>query len=369
MKKIFLLLMGILPFSSMATQNYLCSSCTNDASARQFAVKNFTPRLNCYPEDRTQPMTPDNMICGSTSNKIALVNPNTGVVYSFSVGHGFDGISYEATTWPFAITSEKKSLLSDAGLAYGALKKSVVEQNKIRRDEIGIISAGINQVGLYDSNQDGSSGVSSGCPTDTALAAIVDPNKLTDIENKLKSDIVNGTPLLKNVHAVLSKNGSSVDINDVQVNLSNRLGTVGLKYTSKDPSLSLQFGFRQSEGGGFMTDYLLFDLRIMKNDNIAATPIIDLTLNDLSVVAGGYTLAQLKGKNGPLAFTDPCILSKLKTLRESGDFRNSSGGPSNFSNIGENTGGPSGGGYQTCTVYFYQGGALKYVFRVPVNEC
>ncbi len=105
-----------------------------------------------------------------------------------------------------------------------------------------------------------------------------------------------------------------------------------------------------------MTDYLLFDLRIMKNDNIAATPIIDLTLNDLSVVAGGYTLAQLKGKNGPLAFTDPCILSKLKTLRESGDFKNSSGGPSNFSNIGENTGGPSGGGYQTCTVYFYQGG-------------
>lgn len=115
--------MGILPFSSMATQNYLCSSCTNDASARQFAVKNFTPRLNCYPEDRTQPMTPDNMICGSTSNKIALVNPNTGVVYSFSVGHEFDGISYEATTWPFAITSEQKSLLSDAGLAYGALKK------------------------------------------------------------------------------------------------------------------------------------------------------------------------------------------------------------------------------------------------------
>ncbi|WP_345862678.1 hypothetical protein [Shewanella algae] len=101
---------------------------------------------------------------------------------------------------------------------------------------------------------------------------------------------------MKNVHAVLSKNGSSVDINDVQVNLSNRLGTVGLKYTSKDPSLLLQFGFRQSEGGGFMTDYLLFDLRTMKNDNIAATPIIDLTLNDLSVVAGGYTLAQLKGK-------------------------------------------------------------------------
>ncbi|MGX2954601.1 hypothetical protein ACWAU3_18760 [Shewanella sp. JL219SE-S6] len=97
----------------------------------------------------------------------------------------------------FFYNIRKKSLLSDAGLAYGALKKSVVEQNKIRRDEIGIISAGINQVGLYDSNQDDSSGVSSGCPTDTALAAIVDPNKLTDIENKLKSDIVNGTPFEK----------------------------------------------------------------------------------------------------------------------------------------------------------------------------
>ncbi|MGI2259923.1 hypothetical protein [Shewanella sp. GXUN23E] len=346
MKKFFLSL-AILPLSAIATDGYLCSDCTSQTAAQSVALRDHVPKLICVnPNPDFELELGGKLVCGSTPNKIALVNPNSGQVFTFSVGHL--AANNQPHLFNHSISDNDRNLFSAAGIIYKNFKVAVDGVNQSRLNEI----SGNTQTSRSNT-----------CPDNTALAALVDPNKMVALENQIRAQLMGNSVAMGNIQTELNRNDAFGSISDLGITVGNGFGQILVNNSKTDPITRIHWGFRESEGGEFLSDFLLFDIKKLRNDLGSEPIILDITLNDLSRVAGDYTISHLKGKYGPVQFEDPCIVDKLEQLGLTGEFKNSQGGPTQFPD--DHNQQPEGGGsIETCTIYFYQSGRLLYVFRL-----
>jgi len=342
---------------SVADTAEICADCSTEAKAQQFA-KTMTNSLQCTP------VFGQDVSCSSQSKVVVFVDKNSGQAYKYNV--------YHQPTAPWAAQAERIDMHPDQVESFRILTAFYRDVNE------SIIASSMSVEALLGSNwqsipklqnrsgttaQSSETQATGNCPTDSALAALLDPNKLEDIQTSATVQI--GTNLL-------SQN-NQINLNPVKINDSYSLtfkgftSNISATGTNRTPSFAATFG--NTERVTSISDYLVYNVSIVGYD-FQDMPIVSYTLSDASRVAG-YSLGALKGQNGPLLIDNACIENRLDQAVAQGVITSvstpiaGSGGGGGSSGTDTETGGiPTGGGGGCKIVDFFQGGQRLYTFRM-----
>lgn len=130
--------------------------------------------------------------------------------------------------------------------------------------------------------------------------------------------------------------------------------------------------FSQSERTTSLSDVLVFDTNIpaYKSDGM---PAGSLTINEGASRVAGFSLAELRGANGPLLIENECLEERFEAAAAMGIISMNTtdiggGGTGTGTPPGDDNGLPShpGGiaGFSCQLIEFFQNGRLMYTFRV-----
>ncbi|MEI5640268.1 hypothetical protein [Pseudoalteromonas sp. UG3-2] len=362
MKRIVLFLVVLLVAPLMAHANYegkFCSSCTSQ-SAAEFKAQNYAPHLSCYPLNSSAPMTPDNMQCTSAINTVILVHPSSGTTYGFKVTHE-DTFPYDVKTTPFALSQFEKEGFAEAATFYEGLKRVMDRAN----------AQDLSGFNLTWANTSGNISTATSCPDNTALATLVSPEKMSQLDQIATVEIGLGMGEGAAVREKIEK-GARFSSTSVSVPAGRSQATFTANIPEGERSLTYQRKFNQSEVAGSLADVIVFNLTFFGWDD-NHMPLLDIRLNKGATrIAGSKRLQSLlMAEDGPQTITNPCILEQLKKLASLGQFKKLDGSASRF---GPDVGGPSQPDYGDkvtgCTIRFYNArGELQYVFSVPRSMC
>lgn len=216
---------------------------------------------------------------------------------------------------------------------------------------------------MYNKTLSASSG---NCPTNTALNTLLDPNKLSELRTVALTEIGTG---------LLAKN-NRLNLNPTKTNRTYGLGFRGTQYTMTSEGAtrteSYTETFSQSERTTSQSDVLVFDTNIVgyKSDGM---PAASLTINVEASRVAGFSLAELKGGDGPLLIDNECLKERFEAAAAMGIISmkttNIGGGGTGMPpGAGDDDGLPShpGGiaGSSCQLIEFFQNGRLMYTFRV-----
>lgn len=337
---------------SVADTAEICADCSTEAKAQQFAKTMANP-LECTP------IFGQDVSCSSQSKVVVFVDKNSGQAYKYNV--------YHQQTAPWAVQAERIDMHPVQVESFRILTAFYRDVNE------SIIASSMSVEALLGSNwqsipklqnRSGTTAQSTGnCPTDSALAALLDPNKLSEIRSEANLQI--GTNLL-------SKN-NHINLNPVKINDSYSLTFYGfssnISATGENRTPSFVVDFEKTERQTSISDFLVYTVNIL-GYNKQNMPVVNFTLSDASRVAG-YSLGALKGQNGPLLIDNACIENRLDQAVAQGVITSvstpiaGSGGGGGSSGTDTETGGiPTGGGGGCKIVDFFQGGQRLYTFRM-----
>lgn len=338
----------------------ICSDCATETKAQQFATSMANP-LQC------SPVLGEDVSCSSQPKTVLFVDKTSGQAFKYQVSH--------QATPPWNVQAQRLSMPPDQEESFRILTRFYRDMNEAISDasmNVEQLLSGNRKAAVVSAASSKHNGVvslqtSSTCPSDTALAALLDPNKLRDIQTQATIQI--GTNLL-------SQN-NEINLNPRKINNTYSLTFKGfsssLSATGTNRSPPFAATFSNSERITSLSDYLVWDVSIVGYD-FQNMPIVNYTLNDASRVAG-YSLGALKGQSGPLLIDNACIEERLDQAVAQGVVTSSStpvggsGGGSGAPKVTGNdssTGGiPTGGGGGGCQIVdFFQGGQRLYTFRI-----
>ena len=337
---------------SHAATAEICSDCSTEAKAQQFAKSMANP-LQC------SPVFGQDMSCTSQTKTVLFVDKASGQVYQYQVYH------QPAAPWSTQVKRINLHPDQEEGFRiltqfYRDVNSSIVASSKTVAALLGTHRQNNQTV---QNQATVSPQTTDTCPADTALAALLDPNQLEDIQTNATVQI--GTNLL-------NKN-NQINLNPVKINDSYSLTFKGfssnISATGGNRTPSFAVTFTSTERITSISDYLVYGVSIVGYD-LQNMPIINYTLSDASRIAG-YSLGALKGQNGPLLIDNSCIQDRLDQAVAQGvvtsvstPIAGSSGGGGGSSG-GTGIGGiPTGGGGGCQIVDFFQGGQRLYTFRI-----
>ena len=349
--------------ADIQSEAFFCKQCTSKEVARTIAKNEYINPKKCYPEDPNRPMSIDNMICGSVQKNVVLVNPVTKTVYSFLLGHSKVAPTFSAQALDRTLTQDQiegyQAVVDyNEALSYAISNIQNYEANNIQNTMV------FNSVPMTSSSDT--------CPDNTALSMLVDPNKMNHLKELMNLSLMfnlEGAPTGEVVNRI--NNSGRVSPSSVGVNLNGV--SYNVKYTEETKKPVLIWEFEQSEKESSFKDGLVFDYEIYLYDSNGAPRTRYTVIDEASRVAG-MTLSALKGSDtGPALIDNECTLDKLAELNETGAFTNSNGGVVGFNGSSGATNtiiNGSGGGGETCTIFFEQHGTgQSIVFRVPRSMC
>lgn len=344
LRNTFLLFLLFLSNATHAETAIFCDECTSDYTARQVA-NNYKPDLECSAGNTGVPIIGENIQCTSKSKKLIFINPANGNLYSYILSHS------SSAPWPLQISTI--TLPEDAKFAFKEIYSLHALFTSSSRQMTSSHVKSLNFIGQHSAT------TAINCPANTALDVVTDLDKLDRLKSVATGEV--GTKYLSHTN---------------QMNLRPKINSKGISLVYKNIGFNGQFTkamhiptyvktFTASENPTSIKDSLLFQISIL-GYNADNMPIIDFELHDASRVAG-YTLGALKGQNGTLLITNPCIKQRFEKLVESGALTKSE------TPIGGNGGGSSfptsppesGGGLQpSCKIIqFFQSDRLLYTFR------
>ncbi len=343
-KSFIALLLSANALTSLANNAITCKDCPSSEAAKEFA-KTMANELVC------SSAFGQGLSCSSQSKFVTILDLPSGNSYKFNV--------YHDPNPPFLVNAEEWQQYTDSQVAFSELAKFArALENAIitgpQRDNHTLSNS-------YQPAQ--ASNATEECPSDTALATLVDPNAIETLRDKNMLNIATGV------------------MQEYDVDNTN-----GLRPTSTIKSIALVFkgqqfsatpaqgrifaayieGFENTERPTNIPDYIAFDIAIVGWD-IGDRPVGRLDISDSSRV-GGFSLSALKGENGPLLIDNECISSQLDNAAAKGIFEKKVTPISTVGNpasIGNESGGSSGGVIQQqCEIIdFYQGVVRKYTYR------
>lgn len=333
----------------------ICTNC-NNAQQANVEARTKEPALKCASPNPEIPVDVDNALCTSNPRLVVVINPITRQTFGFQLSHQQTS-PWALTTVPVLLTEDQKTgYLQTADFARDFLQ-AVSRANQGVQQLTTPISQTVTTV---------DTATTASCPNNTALSILVDANKMLEFKNLATWNL--SVNLGGNVQSYF--------------NQSAKIDSVGFHATYKGQGFNIGWSreamqpvyiktFSQSERVTSFADVLVFDMEL-KGFNNNHMPIIDFKLNDASRV-GGYPVSSLRGIDGPIKITDPCVLEKLKLLKQQGEFQNPQGGASPFGSGLPPS--PPSSGVDTCTVLFFQWSSidssrkLVYLFRVPIGQC
>lgn len=330
-----------------ASDALFCEHCTSDTVAKQEAAIH-APNLYCQSPNPDEFMTPGNQFCYSTQKRVVLVNPDTKILYSYSVGH-LQAEPWNVTVTPVTLTAAQKAGYLKVVNFYNDYQSAVSEVEYVLNMDARSQWTGRTVVSTADNSTE--------CPIDTALDFFTDPSKMTLLRDTIILQLA--TSLNGNINDYFD---SGAQVNNVGVSILGNGFSIGWNAATKKPIFIKSFS--HSELPSSFDDTLIFEMDLI-GFSANGLPQIRFKLNDASRVAG-YQIADLKGDFGPLPITDSCVLQKLQKLTIDGEFLDKDGKPVFIGGADTTPGTPGtggGGNHVTCTVYFYQSGKLLYIFR------
>lgn len=328
----------------LAKDALICLDCAAVADANAIA-KTLANELQCSAQ------FDPNYNCSSQNKIVTLVDRDTGNTFKFNVYHD-QNFPWTVNASELSISSNDRNAFRELAKFWKALGESIANANAS-----GNVSTNNNTTSSQSTDTNSSN---DSCPTDTALQALVDPNQLEHIQSVAMAKI--GTGLVERY------NESNLQPQQNQETAS--LNAYGFTYSvSSQANTRLPFyveGFPNSERPSSVSDYLLFQVTTLAY-NANGLPIIAFELSDASRIAG-YSLAGLRGKNGPLEIDNQCVKDRLQEAVDNGILTQTSTEISSTP-LSSNEGGalnPDGsvGFSQVCDlIEFYQGGLKRYTFR------
>ncbi len=347
MKFKILMLLGLLSSSAVHAETaVICESCGTESAAQSFAKSKANP-LEC------SPIFDFEVSCQSQSKIVTFVDANSGQAYKYNVFHERHA--------PWNVQAERIALSSAQEQSFDVLMKFIRDWNSSVRNASTSAAQLLNSSSISPLSDVDFLQSSGGCPSDTALSALTNPNTLDEIKTTASLEI--GLNLT-------SKN-NDLNLNPVKINKNYSLTFMGIgstittEGTTRNPSFVVSFD--ESERASSRKDFLAYSVNILGYDT-QNLPILEFSLSDSSQVAG-YTLGGLKGNNGPLQIDNDCIEDRFETAVNQGVLTpqttstGGTGGGSNPDPIGSPGGTwsfPSGG----CRIVeFFQGGSKLYTFR------
>ncbi|WDE06120.1 hypothetical protein SG34_004095 [Thalassomonas viridans] len=326
-------------------EGHICNYCTTYEQFREIAY-NRAPGIDCEDASTCWPLAPKNFF---------ITNPKTG---AYKMLH-----AKRSTFAPHAISVYEKEFPGPEKASYEALNEFYILWKNYIRDLPPITAANVPglQMGVYADS----------CPTNTALATVIDSSKMSDLLIKARLEITLGikdyqTGRLNEIAA----HGPEKNDNTWALNFH------GVNSTIKEPSAGVTYPyyiatFDEMERSSPLSDNLTFKVEFRGiNPHNQAVVSLDLDPGS-STVGGGYTLSQLAGQYGALRITDPCVLAKLDQLKTLGGVSSTpigggGGNPGGGTNP-PNGGGDTGGNGQYCTYTFRQSGYPDMTWIAPCD--
>lgn len=310
-------------FSSHVAANnaHLCATCSTESSALEFAIKIATNQANTLV---CSPHFDSNIQCHSRNKEVTVIDESTGNAYRFNV--------YQQLRAPWAIKADRLTLSSDAQEAYRILVQFHEDLNASIEEASGTASStfgasandGLSTAEKSKLTAKGNTPWDSACPTDTALATLLDPNKLSDA--RTEAQVAIGNPRTE----------------------------------------SYILNFSESERPSSIFDRLVFSVDVVGYDT-NDTVIASFEINEGASRVAGYSLSSLRGNNKPLLIDNACIEKRFEQAAALGIVAMTSTDIESDSPVDENEGFPlhQGESGSTCKLKdFYQGQRRKYSYRV-----
>lgn len=346
-------------FANSSASDYrgqFCSLCTSESKAQQMA-KTYAPQKSCYPLKPSAPMTPENMQCTSAKKQVFLVHPSSGTTYGFWVTHE-DFLPYDVKVTAFSLTEVQKKVFAEAASFYEEMKHVLATTS----------SQNVSRYGLSNVRSQAQQPEQS-CPSNSALATLLDPSKMMALEELALAEITvgmgDGIDVNKRIYQGARFTGGSVS-------LSHFGASVSVSIPEHEQPLVYAKTFYENEESSSFRDVLALSIDHIGWD-AENVPLLGIKLNKAhSRVAGGKRITTLlQALHGPQEITNECVLYQLEKLSQFGQLKLKDGSATRFGNSG---GIPLESGDSSkvtgCTIHFYNSrNELQYVFNVPNSEC
>ncbi|WDE06119.1 hypothetical protein SG34_004090 [Thalassomonas viridans] len=311
-------------------EGHICNYCTTYEQFRAIAY-NRAPGIDCENASTCWPLAPKNFF---------IINPKTG---QYLMLH-----AKRASFAPHAISVYEKEFPAPEKASYETLYEFYQLWHNYIRDLPSLNAADVPglQMGLYAET----------CPANTALATLVDSNKMSDLVSAVRLEITAGIKDYQTGRlSEIAAHGPVKNENTWALNFH------GINSTLKEPSAGVTYPyyiatFDEMERPAPASDNLTFKVEFRGlNHNDQAVVSLDLDPGS-SYVGGGYTISQLDGQFGALRITDPCVLAKLDQLKALGGVSSS-----------PVSGGDTGGNGQYCNYTFRQSGYPDMTWIAPCD--
>jgi hypothetical protein len=343
-------------FSTPDYKGQFCSTCTSKSKAFQRA-KIYAPQRNCYPVNSSTPMTPDNMQCTSANKQVFLVHPISGITYGFWVTHE-DFIPYDVKVTAFSLTNTQKEVFAEAASFYEEVKQVLLSTSGHNVSRLG-----------FSNTRNQTQQVEQSCPTDSALATLLDPSKMMDLETFALAEITTGLGNGIDIHKRIYQGAR---FTSGSVSLSHRGASASVAISEGEQPLVYVKTFNESEEASSFGDVLAINIDHIGWD-ANNVPLLGMKLSKAhSRIAGGKRIETLlQALHGPQEINNECVLFQLKKLSQLGDFKLKDGSAARFGNPrGTPPGAGDSGKVTGCTIYFYNSrDELQYIFKVPKSQC
>ena len=343
-------------FSALSSTATICGNCGTQEAAAKFAKK-FANKLQC------SSTFDSNYQCVSKNKIVTVVDKKTAKPYRFNIYHE-KNIPWNVKADVKSIPSNEKFLLSNLARFFKAYSDAISQTSTLNL----LPSSSISNFRLADeSNSELMTTSSNTCPSNTALGALTDPNKLDEIRRVASMEI--GAKLLSKANEYNVANLTNhYSINSaVTGSYKGYSATLNGAKNVRIPAWTKSFDV--SERASSRKDFFAYKANLIAYDG-QGLPVIEFTMSDSSQIAG-YTLGALKGKNGFLKIENECIEAKFEEAVNQGIFTmkktsiGSEGGVFGPPSDGSEHSGSGGGAiFPSCEIIdFYQGGRRIYTFR------
>ena len=326
-------------------EGHICNYCTTYEQFRAIAY-NRAPGIDCENASTCWPLAPKNFF---------IINPKTG---QYCMLH-----AKRASFAPHAISVYEKEFPGPEKASYETLYEFYQLWHNYITDLPSLNAADVPGLKMSADTET--------CPTNTALATLVDSSKMSDLVSAARLEITAGIKDYQTGRlSEIAAHGPVKNENTWALNF------YGVNSTLKEPSTGATYPyyiatFNEMEREAPVSDNLTFKVEFRGlNENNQAVVSLDLDPGS-SYVGGGYSISQLGGQFGALRITTPCVLAKLDQLKALGGVSSTPVGGGETNPGGGTTppsgGGDTGGGGQYCTYTFYQSGYPNMTWIAPCD--
>ena len=341
-------------------QGFLCEHCTSISDAKAL-VTPYGPGMECN-ADSCMPFPAINFY---------VVNPNSGDVFTLQAKRSFIS-PYRLDVFSKSFAADPRQLYNETYEFYTLWHDYINSQPASDASTISGLSSYADQ---GQSCSKGSFGIlADTCPENTALATLLDANKMARLHTSARVDLMAGLSSYQagRLSELTAKNAKG-DEGVYSLTLKGLTSSLKSPDSPTETYPYYSVTFNEMEQPNIVSDNLVFKVgfRGLDANNV---PLISLTLDEAaSTVGGGYTVEALGGAHGTLTIENDCLLARLGQLSSIGSVTQTpiGGGESPGGGTGGGSGGSiggDGGGSEFCTFTFRQDGYPDVDWVAPCNS-